>query len=584
MVAGDLVNTAAPAPVRRRTRHRPRRRGDPARGRRGAIAFEAAGEQALKGKAAPGPGVARAPGRRRARRPQPRARRSRRRSSAATRSCACSRTCSTRPAASAAPGSCRVIGPAGIGKSRLALGVPQVHRRPRRDGLVARRPVSPAYGEGISFWALGEMVRGRAGLLETDDEATTRDARSPRRVAEHVPDEAERRWIEPALLALLGIERGHRRPSSCSARGGRSSSGSPRRAPVVHGVRGLPLRRHGPARLRRPPARVEPGRADLRRHPRPAGAARAAARLGRRQAQLHLALPRAARPTAAMRELLAGLVPGLPESAVAAIVARADGIPLYAVETVRMLLAEGTPRRRRRRLPAGRRPDRPRRPGDADRAHRGAPRRPRRRPTGRSSRTPPSSARASRWPALAAVVGLDGADARAATARRSSAASCSPLEADPRSPERGQYAFVQALIREVAYNTLAEARPQGAATSPPRAIFESLGTDELAGALAGHYLAAHANSRRGTRGGRARRPRRGSRCEAAAERATGLGANEQALRFFEQALTVTVEPTEQAELLSQAGNAAALSGRHESAERHFRRAIKVQRDLEIAPR
>ena len=42
-----------------------------------------------------------------------------------------------------------------------------------------------------------------------------------------------------------------------------------------------------------------------------------------------------------MRELLAGLVPGLPDKAVATIVARADGIPLYAVETVRMLVAEG---------------------------------------------------------------------------------------------------------------------------------------------------------------------------------------------------------------------------------------------------
>ena len=42
-----------------------------------------------------------------------------------------------------------------------------------------------------------------------------------------------------------------------------------------------------------------------------------------------------------MRELLAGLVPGLPASAVAAIVARADGIPLYAVETVRTLVADG---------------------------------------------------------------------------------------------------------------------------------------------------------------------------------------------------------------------------------------------------
>ncbi len=43
----------------------------------------------------------------------------------------------------------------------------------------------------------------------------------------------------------------------------------------------------------------------------------------------------------AVRELLAGLVPGLPEAAIGAIVARADGMPLYAVETVRMLLAEG---------------------------------------------------------------------------------------------------------------------------------------------------------------------------------------------------------------------------------------------------
>ena len=30
------------------------------------------------------------------------------------------------------------------------------------------------------------------------------------------------------------------------------------------------------------------------------------------------------------------------------------------------------------------------------------------------------------------------------------------LTADPRSPERGQAAFVEALIREVAYNTLSQ--------------------------------------------------------------------------------------------------------------------------------
>ena len=58
-----------------------------------------------------------------------------------------------------------------------------------------------------------------------------------------------------------------------------------------------------------------------------------------------------------MRELLAGLVPGLPEAAVRAIVARADGIPLYAVETVRMLAGRGPAGARGRRLPPDRRPD-----------------------------------------------------------------------------------------------------------------------------------------------------------------------------------------------------------------------------------
>ena len=63
-------------------------------------------------------------------------------------------------------------------------------------------------------------------------------------------------------------------------------------------------------------------------------------------------------------------------------------------------------------------------------------------------------------------------------------------EVDPRSPERGQYAFVQAVIREVAYSTLALRDRRGRHLAAAR-YFESLGDDELAGALATHYLAAY---------------------------------------------------------------------------------------------
>ena len=57
------------------------------------------------------------------------------------------------------------------------------------------------YGEGITFWALGEILKAHAGILESDppDVATTKlDA--------VLPEGEERPWFRQRLLPLLGIE------------------------------------------------------------------------------------------------------------------------------------------------------------------------------------------------------------------------------------------------------------------------------------------------------------------------------------------------------------------------------------------
>ena len=82
-----------------------------------------------------------------------------------------------------------------------------------------------------------------------------------------------------------------------------------------------------------------------------------------------------------MEELLTGLVPGLPAALRGQILARAEGVPLYAVETVRMLLDRGALVQEGSVVPAGRRDRLARGSRDAARADRRAARRPRRRRT-----------------------------------------------------------------------------------------------------------------------------------------------------------------------------------------------------------
>ena len=228
-----------------------------------------------------------------------------------------------------------------------------------------------------------------------------------------------------------------------------------------------------------------------------------------------------------MDDLLSGLVPGLPESARQAILVRAEGIPLYAVETVRKLLARRTAGAHRRSLSADRRPDPCR--GARTRSTRSSRLVSMRldRRSGRCSRTPRSWARRSRWPRSSAVSGDAGARAGAALAGPGPARRPGP-EPRPRSPERGQYGFVQALIREVAYGTMAR-RDRRARHLAAARYFESLGDDELAERPRHPLprcvprLGPGRGSGRGRRPGPHRAPRRGRASRGAPFAGAGAG-------------------------------------------------------------
>ncbi|HET7173829.1 MAG TPA: adenylate/guanylate cyclase domain-containing protein [Nocardioidaceae bacterium] len=93
-------------------------------------------------------------------------------------------------------------GEAGSGKSRLAWEFFKYV-----DGLSTRvmwhQGRCLSYGEGVAYWALAEAVRGRLGLLEESTDAQSVDALE-HTLAQYVPDAEERGWMRPRLASLLG--------------------------------------------------------------------------------------------------------------------------------------------------------------------------------------------------------------------------------------------------------------------------------------------------------------------------------------------------------------------------------------------
>ncbi len=67
------------------------------------------------------------------------------------------------------------------------------------------------------------------------------------------------------------------------------------------------------------------------------------------------------------------------------------------------------------------------------------------------------------------------------------------MQADPRSPEHGQYGFLQDLVRHVAYETLSkrERRARHLAAAAHLSAAFAADEDEVVEVIASHYLAAH---------------------------------------------------------------------------------------------
>ena len=466
-----------------------------------------------------------------------------------------------------------LVGQAGIGKSRIAWEL-EKYLDGVIDTVLWHRGRAPSYGEGVTFWALGEMIRRRAGLAEGDDEATTRTGITTMLEA-YVRDEDERSWIEPRLLALLGL--------------GDHTSGGHEELFAAWRTFFERLAEHGTVALVVEDLQwSDDGMLDFLEHlldwarssailvltlSRPEVLERRPGWGTDRRGAISMRLEPLS--DAAMRELLAGIAPGLSGTHVERVLRRADGIPLYAVETVRMLLGSGRLVERDGGLVVV---------GEIDNLD--IP------PTlhalvaARLDRLPPADrsllqvasvlGQSFTVAALAAMTG-EPEDALVPRLTAFVRQELLTIETDPRAPTRGQHAFVQALVREVAYGTLAR-RDRRARHLAAARYFEAMGDDELAGAIATHFLAAYQAAPDGPEGEAAATQARISLI-ATADRAATLGALGQAITALRSAMAVTREPADRARLLERIGWVCSDVGRWDEAHEALRDAVALHLEL-----
>jgi class 3 adenylate cyclase len=94
-----------------------------------------------------------------------------------------------------------IVGEPGVGKSRMVAEL-FAYMDAKPEIIRWRQGRCLPYGEGITFWALGEIVKREAAILESDS-AEVAAAKLDAAVA---PDEPERQWLIQRLAPLVGAE------------------------------------------------------------------------------------------------------------------------------------------------------------------------------------------------------------------------------------------------------------------------------------------------------------------------------------------------------------------------------------------
>jgi class 3 adenylate cyclase/tetratricopeptide (TPR) repeat protein len=463
-----------------------------------------------------------------------------------------------------------VTGIAGIGKSRLAWEFYKYF-----DGIVQtiywHRGRCLAYGEGVTYWALADMVRWRCGIAE-DEEPDEALKKLQGALEEHLLDPEERRFVEPRLAQLLalGEAASHERQDLFAA----WRLFFERLADTYPTILAFEDMQWADASLLdfveyllewsrdKPLLVVTLARPELLEK-RPTWGA------GHRNFTSLYLEPLSGQ---AMEELLVGLVPGLPSQLRKKILERAEGVPLYAVETVRMLLDRGllvqegasyelvgevdtleVPETLHALIAArldGLAPDERRLLGDAA-----------------------VLGKTFTQQALAALSGLESErldELLTAMVRREVLG----LQSDPRSPEQGQYTFLQDLLRYVAYETLPKRERRKKHLAAAEHLSARHGDEEVAEVVASHLLEAYRLDPEAA-DAEGLRTRAHAGLLSAGDRAGSLGAATEAFRYFEQAADLADRPDERAAALVRGGEMALRASAFDEATNAFEQAISL---------